>query len=170
VNVLELCQAAVLSSWLLVTILLHLPISGRLRDLDLFGVVPVWNFFAPNPGKSDFHLLRRYRSCDGSYSDWREVRLLCDRPWYAFLWNPQKRLNKLLLDLCTSLSEARFELDDHQDAILLSPPYLFLLCFLEGLGRPEGANGLQFLVMYSESCALRVDPAGLFISAVHDLG
>src|SRR5690348_12432463 len=33
---------------------------------DHFSLLPLWTFFAPNPGQSDYHLIYRDRKTDGS--------------------------------------------------------------------------------------------------------
>lgn len=46
-----------------------------LKAADVFGLIPVWTFFAPNPGMTDYYLLYQDRLPAGSFDNWRRVEL-----------------------------------------------------------------------------------------------
>jgi hypothetical protein len=75
-----------------------------LRAVDIFGLVPIWTFFAPNPGMTDYYLLYRDRLADGSFDNWREVDLKQSENGVRLaLWNPTKRRHKALTDMVSVL-------------------------------------------------------------------
>src|SRR6185436_18257319 len=77
-----------------------------LRAVDVFGLIPVWTFFAPNPGMTDYYLLYRDRLPDGSFDNWRNVELKgSDNGVRLGLWNPEKRKHKALSDLMSVLGK-----------------------------------------------------------------
>ena len=43
---------------------------GRVREVDLFAVVPSWRFFAPRPATTDYHLFCRGSDSSGRHSAW----------------------------------------------------------------------------------------------------
>jgi hypothetical protein len=76
------------------------------KSLDLFSLIPTWNFFAPNPGTNDYHLLYRERLDDGAYGVWREVPFPKQSGLLKLVWNPRKRRAKVLSDVVVSLGSA----------------------------------------------------------------
>src|SRR5687768_5062977 len=71
--------------------------------LDAFNMLPEWRFFAPQPGRGDHFLLYR-DSIDGdTWSAWIEIPLVVPRQWYHFVWNPERRVKKALLDVVGAL-------------------------------------------------------------------
>ncbi len=76
------------------------------KSLDLFSLIPTWNFFAPNPGTNDYHLLYRERLDAGGYGVWREVPFPKQSGLLKAVWNPRKRRAKVLSDVVISLGSA----------------------------------------------------------------
>ena len=116
----------VTTGWFVISALRYVPPVERwvLRK-DAFYLVPQWNFFAPTPNEKDFYLF--YRTASGPIvGPWRELSVAPKRPATALVWNPHRRNNKALLDLCQGLV---FRAGDPREAVLLSLPYLLLLNF-----------------------------------------
>lgn len=67
----------ILMGWLAASILNQFRFSWfqRFRQYDSFSLLPIWSFFAPNPGQSDYHLVFRDRQHDGSHSEWSEIEI-----------------------------------------------------------------------------------------------
>ena len=93
---------AFFSLWFLASILWQFDktrkLSGLLRKANVLNILPIWTFFAPKPGVKDTHLLYRDKCVDGSLSDWVEIPVFERRRFYHFIWNPNKRINKLIVD------------------------------------------------------------------------
>ena len=66
-------------------------------------------FFAPNPGKTDIHLLKRERLADGAVTEWSEYPLLERRSLRHMLWHPGRRVEKLLPDAVSELTQVALE-------------------------------------------------------------
>src|SRR5262245_45064371 len=98
---------AVAVGWLAATVLAHVP-SQRLafwiRRLDHAALIPIWTFFAPRPGTQDQVLVVRDVLCDGSVTAWRlAVQPRAPRVLARAVWNPDKRLDKLVSDCVASV-------------------------------------------------------------------
>jgi hypothetical protein len=117
----------------------------RVREFDIFGLLPLWTFFAPNPGHSDYHLVYRDRAADGTLTAWQELVLAEERDPSAFLWNPQKRSKKVLADVAATLAEYG-NLQVSEDALMLSLPYLILLNVVSAL-EPHESSERQFALV-----------------------
>src|SRR3954470_12564692 len=93
--------ALALGGWFVVAVLNQFRFRwfDRVRRRDRLYLLPAWTFFAPNPGRSDYHLVYRDRRRDGSLTDWREVPLGAPRRPYSCVWNPRKRARKALSDI-----------------------------------------------------------------------
>ena len=119
-----------------------------IRALDVFGVIPYWNFFAPQPGTWDYSLLYRDRLASGSQTNWREISLCRPRTAWDWIWNPKKREKKALFDIVTSLMQSATVMEP--DQLVLTVPYIILLDYVSQLPRPYGAVATQFLLMADE--------------------
>lgn len=94
----------------------------------------MWTFFAPNPGKSDYHLIYRDRRRSGVVEDWTEIPLTHRRTMLSSLWNPMRRDTKTLPDIVNVVASlVKHHQDqgtpdeDLGDIVMLSTPYLMLL-------------------------------------------
>jgi hypothetical protein len=143
-------------------------IDGRLtsffRSHDLFGLIPGWGFFAPNPGRFDFHLLYRDELPVGTVTNWREIPVTGGRRWHDWLWNPERRLKKVLFDAFTSLSQVEKFGADAQ----LSVPYLLLLSYVSCYPRVYQCQKTQFLLMISLPSEPEREPVELVMSERHE--
>jgi hypothetical protein len=169
--------AAVLAGWVAVTILNQ---NNRTRRLvkwivsyDVCGLVPVWTFFAPNPGDTDAHLLFRDRDHGGRVTNWREVKLVRRRR-VIDLWDPRRRINKALVDVSFDLAK----LDRPRSGPgpqpvskqrVLGFPYLLILNYVSQLPGDFAAAERQFAVAKTKGVELRDQPDILFVSAFHKL-
>lgn len=135
----------------------------RLRALDLFSWLPSYNFFAPNPGVHDFHLLYRDRLPQGGVTGWRELPLTRGRGWLDCLWNPGRRCKKALYDAAGDMLGASAKGLD----IRWSASYLLLLTYVSGLPRLHEAEGTQFLIMRSSPATPEVPPREIMHSDFH---
>lgn len=168
----ETALAAVLGTWLLISAVAQLtivfPWLKRLQRLEPFGLIPRYHFFAPTPGTTDYHLLARVRTPAGQFSAWRDTTPFRRRPW-NFIWNPDRRTQKALHDLVTTL------LDESKTcsarATQVSVPYLALLnramATVGSSEEPGERSHVQFLIALSTG-TLSDEPAGpVFVSSLH---
>ena len=143
----------------------------KVRPID--GLVPDWRFFAPNPGRHDAHLLYRFCLDDEQVSAWREVALLETRKFSHCIWMPTCRQEKVVADAASGimeLSQSDAIQNDSKsllDAAEISVPYNLLLNCVLDVPRPEGAKGVQFLLINSAGNDLSEQPKGSFISFFH---
>lgn len=105
-------------------------LARRIRRKDIFGLIPTWTFFAPNPGTSDYHLI--YRDFENEVlGAWKEIPFVFGRTWYNWLWNPLKRRSKVLSDCVSSIGRSIRDSDQDQAKIAaglpLTVPYMLLL-------------------------------------------
>jgi hypothetical protein len=98
---------AVAAGWLAATVLAHVPsqrMAFWIRRFDHAALIPIWTFFAPRPGTQDQVLVVRDVLRDGLVTDWRLV--VQPRPPHILvraIWNPEKRLDKLVNDCVGSV-------------------------------------------------------------------
>jgi hypothetical protein len=117
-----------------------------LRAVDVFGLIPVWTFFAPNPGMTDYYLLYRDRLPDGSFDNWRKVDLKRSENGFRLaLWNPTKRKHKALSDMVSSLTALAQQRGSQ--GLIASVPYVLILNYIASRPHSLGSNGTQFMVL-----------------------
>jgi hypothetical protein len=169
-NGVDVALAAIFILWMIGTVLRQLPYSGakRLLTYDWIGIFPLWSFFAPQPGGSDFHLLYRDQIREGENTGWMEHFKDSPRGRWAWVWNPDRRLRKALLDIAQELAIDQASGVSRQ-AIVLSVPYLALLNFVSNVPRSFPATGTQFAVMMSDGAIHDQHPKVLFLSSFHPL-
>ncbi|MET3135442.1 hypothetical protein AAKU55_005752 [Oxalobacteraceae bacterium GrIS 1.11] len=140
----------------------------RIKRWDLFSLIPKWTFFAPNPATTDYHLLTRDLYADGTVSVWAEVPLGRQKGPFTPIWNPDKRLRKVLIDVMRALTRIQRSktLDHDRELIRLSMNYLLLLGFVSALPAPPMTKRRQFMVLqrsgFFPSTAARVALASEF--------
>ena len=156
-------------AWLLVTALGHLaPLKLWVNKVDRFHLVPRWNFFAPNPGDRDYHLVVRDRCSDGRLTEWRNVPVYVPRPRLAWLWHPQKRAPKVLSDAVQAIRFLHRHQSVSDSALPFCLPYLLLLSRASKVPpRAPDAVELQFAIIeatgHEDTRALRC----AFVSSYH---
>lgn len=141
------------------------PIRAQMQRVPwLLNITPTWSFFAPIPGMHDYQLLFRAMSKHGQVTDWQEVQSLKDkRKAYTFLWNPEKKFLKSLMDLVQELlifSRAA----NHESQIHLSIPYLHLLNYVSAMRFDTTAEKVQFMILSSSRMS---DYRVVFVSGHH---
>ncbi len=153
----------------------HLEKFERLRGHDVFHLIPNWTFFAPNPGRTDYHLICRDKHADGAVGDWRELPLVYRRQPWSFLWNPEKRGTKVLTDAVAGILEM---VDFHQrrgdsldlieQLLLIHSPYLLLLnIVMNGEGPPSAITHRQFALVETFGFTAEERPRPILSSPFH---
>lgn len=143
---------------------------SRVKHRDYLALIPAWAFFAPNPGTRDFELLFRDRLVDGQFTPWKEM----ERPVGSFLraiWNPSKRRQKAVVDMCSLLTRMAAENQTELGArrVVLSVPYLGLLTYISSLKAGPLSTSRQFLIATTFGYHSDKKPDILYVSHLHAL-
>lgn len=167
-DVIEAAALVFFAVWLLVTILFQISPTGWIRwpkYYDYFAMIPVWTFFAPNPGTTDVHLLYRDKVSNGAVMSWREV------PFHASVlravWNPRKRLQKGLSDLGNDLQGYAAEHLEHPELILTHPGFIALLNFVSRQPHAPSTTFTQFALARSYGNHSETPTDVMFLSTFH---
>jgi hypothetical protein len=111
------------------------------RSRDVFLLLPMWTFFAPNPGTSDARLIWRESLGSRHFGPWHELSPPRAHPWRA-VWNPNRRIQKAIADAGGLLAHA-----GEAESTTVTIPYLLLLKYVaEQTGSPH-AIARQFAVV-----------------------
>jgi hypothetical protein len=177
VLLLQLFVCVLLAAWFVITAMNQTQRTRKLVNglvtYDVCGLVPIWTFFAPNPGDTDTHLLFRDRDSDGRSTNWKEVKLL-RRDSMFDLWCPLRRINKSLVDVAFDLSKP----DDWNRKESPQPvskqrvlgfPYLLVLNYVSNLSGDFAAVERQFAIVKTAGYKYRHMPDVLLVSAFHKL-
>lgn len=157
---------AVLLVWFVASAVAQLPgpLARRLRAVDRVGLLPSWSFFAPNPARTDCHLLYRHVLDAGTVTDWTEALSWRPSPLRA-VWNPDRRAEKAISDASSHLVRRR-----EVRGVQWSTPYLLLLNHVSGLRHPRDAAAVQFALLGSFGPAPTPSPPFVrFVSDCHPL-
>lgn len=132
--------------WLALTLpYQYTPWSRRLSRMDLFGLLPRWTFFAPNPATRDLHLVVRDKLKSGVLTGWREIQFSEPRNVLEALWHPSKRPRKAVGDAAHSLKAIAREREMWLPGSL---PYLMILnCCLNGAPTTKNVIARQFAIV-----------------------
>ncbi|MGW0738270.1 hypothetical protein [Streptomyces sp. NPDC002851] len=171
-GVYESMLAALFAAWLLLCVLAQLRViaprvAPRLGRWDASLLIPRYNYFAPIPGMHDYHLLFRTRTRGREFGTWEEVSAGVRRRWWNFVWNPDRRSRKQLLDLAKELA--------HRDPgcvdpdTVLSVPYLVLLRHVCAQIEPAEGVDIQFLIVTFSEVGGDELPQPLFLSRPHEV-
>jgi hypothetical protein len=128
--------------------------------------VPAWSFFAPTPGMHDYTIMYRRSNYNDEVEDWiTEFTPSEKRSRGCFLWNPEKRFAKALLDIIQDLMNIS-NTTKNEKQILLSVPYLQILNYISAQAKSESAKKIQFMILTSSRIS---DYKVIFTSEFHPL-
>ncbi len=111
------------------------------RSRDVFLLLPMWTFFAPNPGTTDTRLLWREALGSRHFGPWHELSPPRSHPWRA-IWNPNRRIQKAIADAGGLLAHA-----GEAESTTLTIPYLLLLKYVAAQTGSPHAIARQFAVV-----------------------
>lgn len=146
-NIILFCLTAVLSLWLVLTIFIQFDgdVSHSIQKFDKLSLLPRWTFFAPKPGDTDVHLLCRFWKND-SPGEWMEVQLTkrnSGPTWHMkSVWNPNRRIEKLLFDFSNDITYCR---NKQLDETHLTE-YIQILALVETLREDVEQTHVQFMI------------------------
>ena len=159
------------SIWLALTVVnqFHEKRPSWLVSMDIFGLVPIWTFFAPNPGMTDYYLLYRDRLPGGTLGSWKHIRLQHRTSLLSAIWGPDRRRNKALSDLVAAA--VQLVMTAGQKGIHVSIPYLLLLNYITSLPHSMAAEATQFMILENDGFIESANPSRvLMLSGMHSLG
>ena len=164
-----ICYVVVLS-WLLLTVLAHLPrLSNQVRGHDSLRLIPSWNFFAPTPCSHDYHIVYRDRDANGETTAWASLDLCRSRSIVAGFWNPGKRVTKTIFDAVSSLLATLRTVTDNNHSECFSIPYLVILnAVIWCVPTRSGNIERQFAIVQSPGTTL-AELDLIYVSSFHPL-
>lgn len=173
-EILRLIVMIILGGLLVLTILAQLKIEviDRFCQQYMLGIIPKWTFFAPKPGVTDFRI--SYRCFTGVNESTGLVPVFEEffhRPFYAFIWNPNKRLKKAVFDMSVELA-TMLEQNHHKNNnyyIEISLPYLLILSYVSSLPQVQLYSKVQFVISLSSYHAGEEKLQLMYTSNIHSL-
>ena len=138
---------ALILLWCFLTVVnqFNLAFVSRLLRCDIFGLVPTWTFFAPNPGHTDARVLIRFRT-GFEVTSWQELhlsgRLDQGRRLLHGFFNPQRRFDKLLFDFRNTLVVSNVSLS----IVRTSSEYISILRMSEMAASKHDQDEVQFML------------------------
>lgn len=135
----EFLSATIFVVWIVLTLVAQIEWrwKEKLIRWNAFGIIPYYSFFAPFPGRFDYHLVVRILPSEGEVSRWFEVDRFGNRPWYGFLFNPQKRPRKAMFDMVAELLSAARTHPADERLMYVSYPYLAFLIIAQNFVERE---------------------------------
>ena len=157
--------------WLIGTIIVQFKETGlseRIKSVDFLSLLPLWTFFAPNPGVNDYHLLYRDENESGDRSIWEEIEINENRKLLTCIWNPNKRGKKILCDVIQNIVPMTRELQDRPRIMMVTLPYMLILNAI--MKEPKlfhDTSKKQFLLAASDGYEKNDEPKLVLISEFH---
>jgi hypothetical protein len=173
-DLLTAVTVAVAGGWLIVSILaqhrLTRPFVSSIVSRDICSLVPVWTFFAPNPGRTDLYILYRDATPDGDITPWRQIAL-GSRNNCLSLWSPRRRIRKAIIDVTPDLTrDVRVgPREPVSKKKVLAFSYLLLLNYVSHQPGDFRAITRQFAIARTDGFGTEDQPYVLFLSAFHQL-
>ncbi|HEY0889238.1 MAG TPA: hypothetical protein VGE38_06465 [Nocardioides sp.] len=176
----DVALACIFGAWLALSVIgqFQAPKTDALRRYDVLQLLPIWTFFAPNPGSSDYHVIVRDRCGDGTLTEWRDAMPIPAQTVTSWLWNPKKRQQKVLVDavsslaeLCAPSSQRGIPPERRGRVLLITSPYLVVLnMVVHCVEHAPGAATSQFALVERSSFGQAANPTVLLLSPFHRLG
>lgn len=165
----DIVLIAVFSGWALASVAFQFnhPVIRQWSYRDCVGLLPLWTFFAPSPGQTDYHLVFHDRRSDGGVTPLSEMPLTEPRKLYSWIWNPEKRSKKVLSDVVQMLIEISADPQCSPTVVLVSTPYALILNAVMQEPRQAGATGRQFVIAQTRGFFREGAPEVLLKSGFH---
>lgn len=176
-----------LGAWVVLTVLNQFERGRRwiqpLLRLDVLALIPSWTFFAPEPGRTDTHIVYRDIYDTGVAGCWR-ILVLRSRPGLLGLSHGERRVAKGVVDLQAELLDAsglpqpgtpaasassEAPLQPASKRVMFSNAYLAILNLVSREEHDRFAVGTQFGLAISDRPDLELQARLVFISAIHSL-
>jgi hypothetical protein len=150
----------VLASLLAATVAISHPVRlfNRISRSNQFSLVPNWRFFAPEPVTLDPHVIVRLLRHGESPTEWRGVEFIVERNAGQFVWYPEGRRKKALLDICAELGSV---MNEGAHSVHRSTAYRLLLEHVrDGIPASDRAefDSFQFAVVRTGGYQADVEP------------
>lgn len=162
-----LLVGALLAAWLIASAVRQVKKGSLswLAPLDRFSLLPIWTFFAPNPGRSDFLLLYRDHTSEGPSP---LFSLYTPRNGFSVrgVWNPGKRRSKTLTDMVRALQRASTL---RNSDLRLSFPYVVLLSWVSSVPPRSGVLMRDFAILELPGAHCAGSPKIVFLSEAHKI-
>jgi hypothetical protein len=165
----NLALAVVFGVWFALSVIRQLKTKpfGWLYRLNVLYLVGSYRFFGPAPHIPDYHLYYRDILDAGEVTCWIRVTPLSSKSSWAFIWNPEQRLEKWFCNAVETLSAVK---QRGNPAVLeRSPFYLAILNHVESLARFRQSCARQFAITASYDIRDPDDLRVLFCSPLHFL-
>lgn len=154
-------------------------VTRWIRNNDKLGIIPIWTFFAPNPVDCDLVILKKeFDENMNPTTNWEEINIY-DKKWYSFIWNPIKKIDKLLSD---SVNDIRLILkhyigikkdvnDEVVDvAIKTSVGYINILNIIRNTKKSNKTKFYQFAIVETKGfIGNRESVNPLYLSSIHKI-
>ena len=172
----EFVVTAFLACWFLLTIINQFK-DTKLAEfiryhIDPFGLIPLWTFFAPHPGKRDYHLLYRDKLTEEDYSEWQEMDITEERTFWSWFWNPEKRDKKILADvvqnLVSSIPYYKKNIGS-LNGLMFSMPYIIVLHAVSQCKQQSQNAYRQFMLAETSGYQKETNPSLILLSVFHQI-
>jgi hypothetical protein len=164
--------AVVFAAWFGLSVAAHLSprARGRFIRLEVSGLIPHWNFFAPRPGVHDVHLL--YRDVDDHevIGPLAYVPMIGRRRWFHALWHPDKVRSKVVSDITATIQticRQTEERDGDLRLVMFTQPYVLALQLAMQMPVDPAAHARQFILARHRTTAEEAEHQLLFFSTFH---
>src|SRR5688500_6202278 len=139
-----------------------------IKRFDRVGILPDWTLFAPTPVRSDYRLLYRDMSAEGTLSSWKEIKFR-NHSVLRSVWHPERRIQKGLNVSVASLVRRTIAAGKFEKRRLLEVPYILILNFVEKQPRDFRAMKRQFIITQTDGVGTDGNPRIIFLSVFHVL-
>jgi hypothetical protein len=141
-----------------------------IKSKDALALLPLWTFFAPNPGVNDYHLLYREDNEAGERSGWQEVEINENRTLSTCVWNPSKRGKKVLSDVIQTIIPLIQDYKGSPKVIMFSVPYILILNAIMKENKVlDNSRRKQFLLTASNGYEYSTEPQVILLSEFHPI-
>lgn len=161
INLVTIVLIVGFSFWILLSIINQfVHESAPFSNLDIFKLIPTWDFFSPIPLKVNYHLLYRDELENGCFTTWKDISPTIKRSPARFLFNPSyypfRVLDRSVLTLIKKSEDSGGNFEEVEKCFA----YRCLLNFVQAQQHAIATKRIQFLVLglspKSQSCELHI--------------
>ena len=139
-------------------------VNKKIKQRDLFNLIPDYQFFCPHPTTEDYHLYYRHQNPDATWTAWTEPSIGKRNLWYCFIWNPGKRSRKVFQKTVKVIRAKK-----HRKKKGYGPVYRILLNYATHAPSQGSYVAIQFKISSRQNLAPESEATIVYSSPIHPI-
>jgi hypothetical protein len=140
-------------------------LTWRVKEYDIFNLLPNYKFFCPVPARRDYQLY--FRSYNGleMIHEWKRIEVFPKRNFMSWLWNPSKKKVKSFSRIVQVIGKKY----RNKSTVSYGFMYMQLVNYIKSFQTDELIREIQFKITYKRIHSNEFEEQDYYISNIHKI-